>query len=210
MDRREAHGLSHARLRNQERFSFCRAGCAGPVDCPIPSDRCGQSCAAGRPARVRFRGCPEFPRGLYFRGSPGRFSRSTPTNETFVQPSLSVARRTAVRASAWQAVAVLVLAVVFGLAAGPAHAAGVLVGGFAMVLGSALAAWFMVGGGVNPAGVVLGRWFLGMVAKWLLVLVALWLGLAVWRVPALPLLAGLVVALLAHVIASTRRPRSTR
>ncbi|WP_243700041.1 ATP synthase subunit I [Lysobacter sp. N42] len=127
-----------------------------------------------------------------------------------MQPSLSVARRTAVRASAWQAVAVLVLAVVFGLAAGPAHAAGVLVGGFAMVLGSALAAWFMVGGGVNPAGVVLGRWFLGMVAKWLLVLVALWLGLAVWRVPALPLLAGLVVALLAHVIASTRRPRSTR
>lgn len=127
-----------------------------------------------------------------------------------MQPSLSVARRTAVRASAWQAVAVLVLAAVVGLAAGPAHASGVLAGGLAMLLGSALAAWFMVGGGVNPAGVVLGRWFLGMVAKWLVVGLALWLGLAVWRVPALPLLAGLVVALLAHVIASTRRPRPTR
>ncbi len=127
-----------------------------------------------------------------------------------MQQSLSAARRTAVRASVWQAAAVLVLAGAFGLTAGPAHALGVLVGGAAMILGSALAAWFMVGGGVNPAGVVLGRWFLGMVAKWLLVLVALWLGLAVWRVPALPLLAGLVAALLAHVIASTRSPRSTR
>lgn len=154
---------------------------------------------------VAFRGCPESLRGLYFWGSPGRFSRPTPTTETFVQQSLSAARRTAVRASVWQVAAVLVLAGVFGLTAGPAHALGVAVGGAAMVLGSALAAWFMVGGGVNPAGVVLGRWFLGMVAKWLLVLVALWLGLAVWRVPALPLLAGLVVALLAHVIASTRR-----
>ena len=122
-----------------------------------------------------------------------------------MQQSLSAARRTAVRASVWQVAAVLVLAGVFGLAAGPAHALAVLVGGAAMVLGSALAAWFMVGGGVNPAGVVLGRWFLGMVAKWLVVGIALWLGLAVWRVPALPLLAGLVVALLAHVAASTRR-----
>jgi F0F1-type ATP synthase assembly protein I len=122
-----------------------------------------------------------------------------------VQPSLSVARRTAVRASVWQVATVLVLAAVFWLAAGPAHALGVVVGGVAMVLGSALAAWFMVGGGVNPAGVVLGRWFLGMVAKWLVVGIALWLGLAVWRVPALPLLAGLVAALLAHVIAATRR-----
>lgn len=155
--------------------------------------------------RVATRGCPGFPRALYFWGSPGRFSRSTPTAETSVQPSLSAARRTAVRASVWQAAAVLVLAVAFGLTAGPAHALGAVVGGTAMLLGSALAAWFMVGGGVNPAGVVLGRWFLGMVAKWLLVLVALWLGLAVWRVPALPLLAGLVVALLAHVIASSRR-----
>lgn len=155
-------------------------------------------------------GCPRFPSVLYFWGSPGRFSRSPPTTETHVQQSLSAARRTAVRASVWQAAAVLVLAGAFGLTAGPAHALGVLVGGAAMILGSALAAWFMVGGGVNPAGVVLGRWFLGMVAKWLLVLVALWLGLAVWRVPALPLLAGLVAALLAHVIASTRSPRSTR
>lgn len=127
-----------------------------------------------------------------------------------MQQSLSAARRTAVRASVWQVAAVLVLAAVVGLAASPAHALGVAVGGAAMVLGSALAAWFMVGGGVNPAGVVLGRWFLGMVAKWLVVGVALWLGLAVWRVPALPLLAGLAVALLAHVIASTRRPRPTR
>jgi len=127
-----------------------------------------------------------------------------------VQQSLSAAPRTAVRASVWQVVAVLVLAGAFGLTAGPAHALGVVVGGVAMVLGSALAAWFMVGGGVNPAGVVLGRWFLGMVAKWLVVLVALWLGLAVWRVPALPLLAGVVVALLAHVSASVHRPRSTR
>lgn len=122
-----------------------------------------------------------------------------------MQQSLSAARRIAVRASVWQACAVLVLAGVFGLTAGPAHALAVAVGGLAMLLGSALAAWFMVGGGVNPAGVVLGRWFLGMVAKLLLVSVALWLGLAVWRVPALPLLAGLVAALLANVIATTRR-----
>lgn len=122
-----------------------------------------------------------------------------------MQQSLSAARRTAVRATVWQVAAVVVLAALFAIVVGPAHALGAAIGGAAMVLGSALSAWFMVGGGINPAGIVLGRWFLGLFAKWALVLAAVWLGLAVWRVPALPLLSGLVVALVVNVIAASRR-----
>jgi F0F1-type ATP synthase assembly protein I len=131
--------------------------------------------------------------------------RLSSPSESFVQQSLSAARRTAVRASAWQGVAVVLLAAVFGLAAGRGHALAAGLGGVAVLIGSAVSAWFMVGGGVNPAGLVLGRWFVGLLAKWAVVLLALWVGLAVWRVPALPLLAGLVLALVVNVVAATRR-----
>lgn len=122
-----------------------------------------------------------------------------------MQPSLSVARRTAVRASVWQLGAVLLLASVLWLAASPAHAGAALAGGLAMTLGSALSAWLMVGGGVSPAGVVLGRWFLGMVAKWVVVSTGVGLALAAWRLPALPVLGGVVLALVVNVLVATRR-----
>lgn len=104
-----------------------------------------------------------------------------------------------------QVAATAVLALAFWILAGRSHAYGAALGGLAVAAGSAVSAWFMVGGGVNPAGLVLGRWFVGLLAKWAIVLTLAWLGMAVWRVPALPLLAGLVVALVVNILAATRR-----
>ncbi|MEG3191548.1 hypothetical protein [Lysobacter sp. D1-1-M9] len=117
---------------------------------------------------------------------------------------LSAGRRLALRTLAWQAGSTALLALAF-LASGVPHAAAVLVGGGAMLLGGAIAARLMVGGGIQPANVVMVRWFAGVVSKWLLVVVMLLLGLAVWRLPPLPLLLGIVVALIAQMLATIRR-----
>ncbi len=81
-----------------------------------------------------------------------------------------------------------------------------------MVLGSLMAAWGAFGGGVAGAGVALGRLVLGMAVKWVVVIVGLFLTMAVWRLPAVPALAGAAIAAAAFVV-STRfvaQRRTTR
>ncbi len=105
---------------------------------------------------------------------------------------------------AWQAGTTALLALAF-LATGVQQALAVVAGGGAVVVGAAIAARFMVGGGVRSAESVLLRWFVGVALKWLVVLVVLFCGLAVWRLPPLPLLLGIVVALVAQMFGQSRR-----
>ena len=113
-------------------------------------------------------------------------------------------RRLASRAIAWQAGATMLAALAF-LAHGAPSALAAAVGGGAVVAGAVVAAWLSYRGGVQPATVVLVRWFAGVVARWVVALLVLVLGLGVWRLPALPLLAGVVLALAAQGLAALRR-----
>ncbi|KAB8318345.1 hypothetical protein SD81_016560 [Tolypothrix campylonemoides VB511288] len=117
---------------------------------------------------------------------------------------LNPGRRVALRAVGWQAGAVALLAL-GALASGPRHALAAGVGGLAVLLGGLASARLMLGGGIAPAEQVLGRWFLGVIAKWVLVFAVLVLGFGAWRLPPVPLLLGIVVALVAQVFAATRR-----
>jgi F0F1-type ATP synthase assembly protein I len=121
-----------------------------------------------------------------------------------VYDPLAAGRRLATRAVVWQVTAAALLALAF-LAKDGAHALAALLGGGAMALGSFIAARLLFRGGVGTAGSVMGRWFAGMALKWVVVFVVLWLGLVVWRMPPLPLLAGIVAALVALALAATRR-----
>ena len=107
--------------------------------------------------------------------------------------SVAAGRRLARRTVLFQAVATLLAAVVC-LSFGRPAALGALVGGAAMTLGSALAAWGAFSGGVVGAEMAFGRLLLGLAAKWIVVAAGLFFAIAVWKLPALPALAGAAVA----------------
>jgi ATP synthase protein I len=108
------------------------------------------------------------------------------------------------RAVLFQGIAVLatVLACLF---LGWKASLAALLGGGALLVGGAVAAWLVLSGGVASAGVVMTRMFTGLVLKWVVVFAALLLGLVAWRLPALPLLLGLLAALIAQFIAAATR-----
>lgn len=114
---------------------------------------------------------------------------------------LSAGRRLASRAIAWQAGATALAALAF-LSLGASSALAAAVGGGAAVAGSLAAARMALGGGVQPAGSAIGRLLLGVIFKWVAVLTMLGLGMAVWRLPPLPMLVGLAAATLAFVLAN--------
>ena len=111
--------------------------------------------------------------------------------------SAAAGRRLALRAMAYQMVAVLLVALVF-LIQGVSAALAALLGGASVVLGSALAANVALGGGEVPARLAFFRLVLGTGIKWLVVITIFALALGVGRLPPLPLLAGLAVALIAY------------
>ena len=74
-----------------------------------------------------------------------------------------------------------------------------------MALGSLLAAWGAFGGGVTGAGVAFGRLLLGTAVKWVVVAGGLYLAMAVWRLPAVPALAGAAIAAAAFLFVATKR-----
>ena len=113
--------------------------------------------------------------------------------------SAAAGRRLALRVVAMQAVATLLTAGAC-LTIGPRAALAALAGGAAMTLGSLAAAWGAFGGGVAGAGVALGRLLLGTAVKWLVVAGGLYLAMAVWRLPAVPALAGAALAAAAFVV----------
>ena len=120
--------------------------------------------------------------------------------------------RQALRVVAFQAAATLLTAAAC-LVLGPRAALAALVGGGAMALGSLLAAWGAFGGGVAGAGTALGRLLLGTALKWVVVAGGLYLAMAVWRLPAVPALAGAALAAAAFVVSmkfAAARPSKTR
>ena len=118
--------------------------------------------------------------------------------------SVAAGRRLAQRAIAWQAVATVLVALAF-LAKGLPWSLAALVGGGAVTLAAWVAAMVALGGGVSPAGTAFARLLVGMALKWLLVLVTVVVALAVFRLPGIPLLAGVIAATLALVLANSIR-----
>ena len=117
---------------------------------------------------------------------------------------LDPGRRAAMRAVALQAAATLLVAVAF-LASGPRQALAAAAGGFALLAGNALAASVALGGGVQPAPAAFARLLLGVMGKWLVAIVVVAVALGPFRLPPLPLLAGLAGGLLAYLLALNLR-----
>ncbi len=118
--------------------------------------------------------------------------------------SVAAGRRLARRATVYQAVAVCAAALA-GLALGVDSAFAVVVGGGAVTLGAALSAAWALRDDVVPSGVALARMVGGLLLKSCLVFILFTVGLLLWRLPALPLLAGVLVALAAQFAALFRR-----
>lgn len=111
---------------------------------------------------------------------------------------LSTGRRLASRAIVWQAFAAALASLAF-LPFGARDALAAAVGGSAVVAAAVVSMLIALGGGIRPAGIAMARLLLGMAAKWATVAIVLVLGLAVWRLPPLPLLVGVLVATVAAV-----------
>ncbi len=115
--------------------------------------------------------------------------------------SVPAGRQLARRTVTIQAVATL-LASLACLAFGREAAFGAFAGGASITLGSLLTGLGTFGGGVVGAGAVFGRLLLGTVVKWVLVVAVLYLAIAVWKWPALPVLAGMASAASALLVAA--------
>ncbi|MFC5571052.1 ATP synthase subunit I [Lysobacter yangpyeongensis] len=117
---------------------------------------------------------------------------------------IAAGRRLAQRAVAWQAIATVLVALAF-LVKGLPWFLAALVGGGAVTLAAWVSAAVALGGGVGPAGVAFARLLMGMALKWLLVLVAIVIALGLFRLPGIPLMAGVIAATLALVLANSIR-----
>jgi F0F1-type ATP synthase assembly protein I len=116
-----------------------------------------------------------------------------------VHDPIAAGRSAAARAVAVEVAAVGLVAAGF-LVQGPWAALGVVAGGLAMAAGHALAAAVALAGGVQPARLAFARLLLGVMGKWLVVLAIVAMALEVWRLPPLPVLAGLAVGLIAYLV----------
>lgn len=105
-------------------------------------------------------------------------------------------RRTITR----QGIAVAALALAL-LAKGSAWALGAAAGGVAIIVGGALYGALALGGGIAPAAGALSRLVLGLMGKWVVVIAALFFAIAVAKLPPLAVIGGVVVALVAQVLA---------
>ena len=118
--------------------------------------------------------------------------------------SVEAGQRKALRAAALQLLVVLLVAGLFLLWGVPQAQAAAL-GGVAMVLGGLLVARIALGGGIVGAGTAMMRLLAGMVLKWAVVFGVLLVGLGAWKLPPLPLVAGLLTGLVAQALTVIRR-----
>lgn len=116
---------------------------------------------------------------------------------------IAAGRRSALRAAAVQATVALLVALAF-LAQGPAQALAAGIGGGALALGNALAAGVSLGG-IVPARIAFARLLLGTLLKWSVAIGIFAIALGAWRLPPLPMVVGLAVALLAYLLALNLR-----
>lgn len=120
--------------------------------------------------------------------------------------SVAAGRRLVLRAAVWQTGAVLLVALLF-LPWGLPRAFAAVVGGLAIVVGALLAAWMAFGGGVLGAVSAVLRLVAGMVVKWVVVIGVLVVGAGLYKLPPLPLLAGVITGLVAQVLVATGKQR---
>ncbi len=98
-----------------------------------------------------------------------------------------------------QAVVAIVVAVCF-LLQGVREALAAGIGGGAVALGSLLLAWRAMLGPAWSAGMALSRIVSGLLLKWFVVFAVLYIALAHTNLPPPPMLAGLVVTLMASFL----------
>ena len=115
--------------------------------------------------------------------------------------SVAAGRRLVLRAAVWQTAAVLLVALLF-LLRGVPQAVAAAVGGLAIVAGALLAAWLAFGGGVLGAVSAVLRLVGGMVVIGVLVI-----GAGLYKLPPLPLLAGVVAGLVAQMLVAVGKQR---
>ena len=89
----------------------------------------------------------------------------------------------------------------------PQAALAALVGGGALAVGAWASARVAFGGGVMPAGAVAGRLLTGLAVKWLLVWMVLGVALGAYRLPPLPLVTGVIGAVLGMAVAALTRSK---
>lgn len=118
--------------------------------------------------------------------------------------SVATGQRNALRAAALQLLVVVLVAGLF-LLWGVPHALAAALGGTAMVLGGVVVARIALGGGVIGAGTAMMRLLAGMVLKWAVVFGVLLVGFGAWKLPPLPLVAGLLTGLVAQALTVIRR-----
>lgn len=117
--------------------------------------------------------------------------------------SVAAGRRLVLRATAFQLVVVLLVALVF-LVWGKSQALAAAVGGLGMVAGGWVAARLAFGAGTTGAGTAMLRLLAGLMVKWVTVVVVLVLGIGVWKLPPLALIAGTLAGMVALGLAMAR------
>lgn len=123
-----------------------------------------------------------------------------PQGHRNVLNSVHTGRQLAQRATAWQAV-VSVLVALAWLTITPTDALGALVGGLGITAGSWAAAKVALGGGVSPAGGAFARLMMGTAIKWVVVVLVLMAALAGFGLPGLAVVSGVLGATLGMVLA---------
>lgn len=115
--------------------------------------------------------------------------------------SIAASRRLATRVLTWQLALVLVTAALFLLRDVRAASAAAL-GGTLVVLGTAVLGLRLFAGRQRiGAGMALVDLLVGMMLKWMVFIVGLYVLLALWRMPALAVLAGMGVAMAVNLFA---------
>lgn len=114
---------------------------------------------------------------------------------------IATGRRGAMRAVVVSALVAVVAALAALALAGPGSAEAVAAGSVAMLAGNLAAVRVALQGGALPARAAFARLVLGTFGKWLVVVAVLAVALAVLKLPALPVLAGLLVTALAYLLA---------
>lgn len=109
---------------------------------------------------------------------------------------IAASRRSALCAVALQAAVALLVALAFLAGDGMRAAAAAATGGLALALGNGFATLLSLRGAV-PARFAFAALLAGTTVKWLVVFVALGIALRVWKLPPLPMLAGLATGLMA-------------
>lgn len=110
-----------------------------------------------------------------------------------MQTSVATGKRLASRTVQAQCLAAAVAALL-GLMDGRESALAAGVGALIVASGTSFFAWRLFVFGIAPVKTLLNSFYVAELLKWLLTVILLYLAIAVWRLSALPLIAGMLAA----------------